>query len=152
MKVKLPRLSFRSRRSRIPSIQSLIVIFITLFVLLLWFNFALAQRIESTGRKIQTGTEELGLIERESDAYRREIAEAMSQAKISERARLLGYQPQAPIFLTMGEPLAEPVSAAPPPAGQSTTLASGAGEDDAAHRLLLLLSGKLGNSGSVTAP
>lgn len=153
MKGKLPRISFRSRRSRTPSTQALIVIFVTLFILFLWFNFGLANQIESIGRDIQTRTEELESLERQIDARRQEIAVNGSQVKMSERARLLGYQPQAPFFLQVAEPFAEPVSEVTPPTAQSATAAIGEGvQGRAANRLLLLLTGELANSESATAP
>ena len=79
MKGKLPRVSFRSKRSRTPSIQALIVIFISLFILFLWLNFGLTQQIESIGRDIQAKTEELQSLERQGDAYRQEISDKESQ-------------------------------------------------------------------------
>ena len=149
MKGKLPRVSFRSKRSRTPSIQALIVIFISLFILFLWLNFGLTHQIESIGRDIQVRTEELQSLERQGDAYRQEISDKESQRVMSERARLLGYQPQAPFFLPMSEPLAEPESEAPVPGWQSTTLASGEGiQAQTANRLWLLLT----KPDSATAP
>jgi len=153
VKGKLPRVSFRSKRSRTPSIQALIVIFISLFILFLWMNFGLTQQIESIGRDIQAKTEELQSLERQGDAYRQEISDKESQRNMSERARLLGYQPQAPFFLPMSEPLAEPESEAPIPEWQSTTLASGEGvQAQAANRLWLLLTGRSAKPDSATAP
>ena len=153
MKGKLPRVSFRSKRSRTPSIQALIVIFISLFILFLWLNFGLTQQIESIGRDIQAKTEELQSLERQGDAYRQDISDKESQRKMSERARLLGYQPQAPFYLPMSEPLVEPESEAPVPAWQATTLASGEGvQVQTANRLRLLLTGRSAKPDSATAP
>lgn len=153
VKGKLPRISFRSRRNRTPSTQALIVIFITLFILFLWFNFGMAQQIESIGREIQAKTEKLESIERYMDARRQEIAVEGSQAKMSARARVLGYQAQAPFFLRVAEPLPESVSEASPPARQSTAAGIGEGvQGRAANRLLLLLSGQLANSEFAVAP
>lgn len=153
MKGKLPRVSFRSKRSRTPSIQALVVIFISLFILFLWMNFGLTQQIESIGRDIQAKTEDLQSLERRGDAYRQEISDKESQRNMSERARLLGYQPQAPFFLPMSEPLAEPESEAPVPEWQSTTPASGEGvQAQAANRLRLLLTGRSAKPDSATAP
>jgi hypothetical protein len=129
------------------------VIFITLFILFLWLNFGLTQQIESIGRDIQAKTEELQALEQQADAYRQEISDIESQRKMSERARLLGYQPQAPFFLPMSEPLAEPESKAPVPGWQSTTLASSEGiQVQTADRLWLLLTGRSAKPGSATAP
>ena len=153
MKGKLPRVSFKSKRSRTPSIQALIVIFISLFILFLWLNFVLTQQIEALGRDIQVKTEQLQSLERRGDAYRQEISEKGSQRKLSERARLLGYQPQAPFFLPMSEPLAEPESEAPVPGWQSPTLATGEGiQTEQVRRLWLLLTGQSVNPDSATAP
>ena len=153
MKGKLPGVSFRSKRSRTPSIQALIVIFISLFILFLWLNFGLTQQIESLGRDIQARTEELQSLERRGDAYRQQISEIESQRNMSERARLLGYQPQAPFFLPMSEPLAEPEGEVPVPGSSSTTLASGEGvQVQAASRLWLLISGRSVEPNSAVAP
>ena len=153
MKGKLPRVSFRSKRSRTPSIQALIVIFLSLFILFLWLNFWMTQQIESIGRDIQAGTEELQSLEREGDATRQQISHKGSQRNMSERARLLGYQPQAPFFLNMSEPLAEPESETSVPEWQSTTRASGEGiQVHTANRLWLLLTGRSAKPDSATAP
>ena len=153
VKGRLPRLRLRARRSRIPTIQALIVIFVLLFILFLWLNFALAQRTESVGREIQSKTEELESLERRSDALRKAISVTASQEKMAVRARALGYQPQAPFFLPMSEPLVESVSEAPAPVEQSDTIASG---DDAAtpaaNKLLLLLRGPVVGPAFETAP
>ena len=151
MKGKLPRMKFRSERGRTPSVQSLIVIFVLLFVLFLWLNFLLAQQTESVGRDLQVKTNELQSLEREGDALRKAIAIKASQHKMAERARVLGYQPQAPFFLPMSEPLIEPAAEAP--AGQTTTLASSEGDDAAASsKLLLLLTSPFLGPESETAP
>ena len=153
MKGKLPRVSFRSKRSRTPSIQALIVIFVSLFILFLWLNFVLTQQIETIGRDIQVKTEELRSLQRQGDAYRQEMSATGSQWNMSEKARLLGYQPQAPVFLRMSEPLAEPVSDAPGPAGQSGVLASSEGvRAQPASRLWLLLTGQILGPETETAP
>jgi cell division protein FtsB len=153
VKGKLPRISFRSKRSRTPSTQALIVIFISLFILFLWLNFVLTQQIESIGRDIQVKTEELQALEQQGDAYRQEISDIASQRKMSERARLLGYQPQAPFFLPMSEPFAEPESEAPIPGRQAVTLASGEGvQARTANSLWLLLTGRSTGPDSATAP
>jgi len=153
VKGKLPRISFRSRRSRTPSTQALIVIFITLFILCLWFNFGMAQQIESIGREIQAKAEELEALQRQIDARRQEIAVAGSQVKMSEKAHVLGYQAQAPFFLRVAEPLTESVSEVSPPARQSTAAGIGEGvQGRAANRLLLLFSGQLANSEFAVAP
>ena len=153
MKGKLPRVSFKSKRSHTPSIQALLIIFISLFILFLWLNFVLTQQIEAIGRDIQVKTEQLQSLERQGDAYRQEISEKGSQRNLSERARLLGYQPQAPFFLPVSEPLAEPESEAPVPGWQSPTGATGEGiQAEQARRLWLLLTGRSVNPDSATAP
>ena len=153
MKVKLPRVSFRSKRSRTPSFQSLVIIFVVLFILFLWANFGLSQQIESMGRDIQAQTKELKSLEQQGDAYRQDISETGSQKNMSQRARLLGYQPQAPFYLRMTEPLAEPESEAPVPGGQASTPASSEGiQAQTASSLWLLLSGRSAQLDSATAP
>lgn len=153
MKGKLPRIFSISRRGRTPSIQALTVAFITLFILFLWFGFGLTQQIESMGRQLQVKTEELEKLRRQADAYRREISARGSQFNMAERARLLGYQPQAPFFLPVSEPLAEPASELPSPSGQATIHAgSASAEGHATNQLLLLLSSGIAEPESVTAP
>ncbi len=153
MKGKLPRIFSMSRRGRTPSIQALTVAFITLFILFLWFGFGLTQQIESMGRQLQVKTEELERLQRQADAYRRDISAKGSQFNMAERARLLGYQPQAPFFLSISEPLAEPASELPSPSGQATIQAGAVSADSyATNQLLLLLSGGLADPESVTAP
>ena len=153
MKGRLPRLRLRGRRSRIPTIQALIVIFVLLFILFLWLNFALAQRTESVGREIQAKTQELESLERRGDALRKAISVEASQERMAARARVLGYQPQAPFFLPMSEPLVESVSEAPAPVEQTATLSSsGNAATPAANKLLLLLRGPLVGPAFETAP
>jgi hypothetical protein len=153
LKGKLPRVSLNSKGSRTPSTQALIVIFISLFILFLWLNFVLTQQVEMIGRDIQVKSEELQSLQRQGDAYRQEISVKGSQWNMSEKARLLGYQPQAPVFLRMSEPLAEPVSEAPALAGQSSALASSEGmQVQTASRLWLLLTGQLLGPEIETAP
>lgn len=151
MKRKLPRMRFRSERSRTQAAQALIVISVFLFVLFLWLNFVLAQQSELLGREIQLKTDDLQSLERQGDALRKEIAITTSQQAIAERARLLGYQPQTPFFLSMSEPLAEPSTEAS--AGQIATLASGEGGDTPySSKLLLLLTSPFLGPESETAP
>jgi hypothetical protein len=126
---------------------------VVLFILFLWANFGLTQQIESIGRDIQAKTEELQSLEQQGDAYRQEISEKGSQRNMSVRARLLGYQPQAPFYLPMTEPLAEPESEAPVPEGASSTLASSEGiRAQTANSLWLLLTGGSAQPDSATAP
>ena len=153
MKGKLPRISFKSKRSRTPSIQALIVIFVTLFILFLWLNFGLTQQIESIGREIQVKTEVLQSLEQQGDANRQDISEIESQQNMSERARLLGYEPQAPFYLPMTEPLAEPESETRVPGPQSVTLVSSEGiPAHTANSLLMLLTGRSTKLDSATVP
>ena len=153
MKAKLPRVSFRSKRSRTPSIQALVIIFIVLFILFLWLNFGLTQQIESIGRDIQVKSNELQSLEQEGEALRQDISAIGSQSNMSQRARVLGYRPQAPRFLNMTEPLVEPESEAPAPGGQSATLASSEGiQAQTANNLWLLLTGRSAGPDSATAP
>jgi cell division protein FtsB len=153
VKAKLPRISFRSQRSRTPSIQALVIIFIVLFILFLWLNFGLTQQIESIGRDIQVKSGELQSLEQEADALKQVISEKESQKNMSERARLLGYQPQALFYLPMSEPLIEPESEAPATGGQPAALANSEGiQVQTANNLWLLLTGRSAGPDSVTAP
>jgi hypothetical protein len=124
-----------------------------LFILFLWANFGLSHEIESIGRDIQVKTQELESLEQQGDAYRKDISETASQRNMSERVRLLGYQPQSPFYLPMDEPLVEPESQAPVPEGQSSTLASSEGiQAQTTNSLWLLLSGRSAPPDSATAP
>ncbi len=153
MKGKLPRIFSISKRRRTPSIQALIVAFITLFILFIWFSFGLTVQIESMGRQLQVKTDELELLQRQADAYRKEISVRGSQFNMAERARLLGYQPAAPFFLTVAEPFAEPAGDLPSTSGQATVHAGAAStEGQTTNQLLLLLTGGLTDSESATTP
>ena len=151
MKGKLPRMRFKSERGRTPTAQALTVIFVLLFILFLWLNFVLAQQTESIGRELQIKTDQLQSLERQGDALRQAIAVKASQQKMADRARVLEYQPQAPFFLPMSEPLAEPATGAQ--AGQSTALAGSEGDEPpVSSKLLLLLTSPFLGPESETAP
>lgn len=98
---QLPSTAFKKR----PSIPLIFIIYAALFILFLWFNFVLSQEIESVGREIQVRTAELSASLRHRDALLKEISELGSQQRMSERATEMGYQPQAPVFLSVAEPL-----------------------------------------------
>ena len=153
MKSKLPRIFSISKRRRTLSVQALIVAFLTLFILFLWFSFGLAQQIESMGRQLQVKTERLELLQRQADEYRRDISVKGSQYNMAERARQLGYQPQAPFFLLIEEPLAEPASEAAPPGGQGAIYAGDASTGgQTTDQLMLLLTGGFADSDAAAVP
>lgn len=105
MPKQLPSSSFAGRRARGPSVQAVLVAFITLVVLLLWLNFVQTQEIESTGREIQVRSEELRALDRQNHAVLREISEAGSEHNLAQRAKALGYRPESPIYLAIDEPI-----------------------------------------------
>jgi hypothetical protein len=99
---------------RAPSAQAVIIASVALLILFLWMHFILAMEIETIGRQIQEGTEELRRISRENDALRREIAEAGSNSNLARRAEVLGFERQPATYLILQEPLARPTVAATP--------------------------------------
>lgn len=96
---------------RAPSAQAVIITSVALLILFLWMHFILAMEIETTGRQIQEGTEELRRISRENDALRREVAKAGSYRSLAERAEASGFERQPPTYLMLQEPLARPTVA-----------------------------------------
>lgn len=97
---------FKGRRARGPSLQAVLIAFISLVILFLWLNFILTQEIESIGREIQVKTRELGALERQNDALLREISVAGSELNLAQRAKSLGYKPDMPVYLAVDEPIA----------------------------------------------
>jgi cell division protein FtsL len=90
------------------SLQVIVAITVALLILFLWMRFIVALQIESTGRQIQSKTEELERLQRSNAALQRDIAESMSQETLSERAQAVDYQLQPPAYLVISEPLIEP--------------------------------------------
>lgn len=100
-----PPVLFRYRPAAGPSLTVILAVFVALFVLFLWLHFIVAQQIESIGRDIQVGTQELQRIERHNQELQRQIAVAGSQKRLAIQAQNLGYQPQVPVYLRVDEPL-----------------------------------------------
>lgn len=88
-----------------PPIQVILVVFAALFILFLWLNFVLTQEIESIGREIQAETAELQAVERQQRVLLKEISVLGSQSRMADQARMIGYQPQTPVYLSVAEPL-----------------------------------------------
>jgi len=76
-----------------------------LLILFAWLHLILALQIASTGRQIQIATEELQKLKRDNMALVRDTAIAESEEKMAERAAALGYGPQAPVYLSLGQTL-----------------------------------------------
>ena len=74
-----------------------------LLILFAWLHLILALQIASTGRQIQIATEELQKLKRDNMAVVRDTAVAESEEKMAERAAALGYGPQAPVYLSLGQ-------------------------------------------------
>ncbi|MBN1135495.1 MAG: hypothetical protein JXM73_02870 [Anaerolineae bacterium] len=74
-----------------------------LLILFAWLHLILALQIASTGRQIQITTEELQRLKRENMAVARDIAIAESEEKMTKRATAMGYGPQAPVYLLVGQ-------------------------------------------------
>jgi hypothetical protein len=76
-----------------------------LLILFAWLHLILALQIASTGRQIQIATEELQRLKRDNMALVRDTAIAESEEQMAERAAALGYGPQAPVYLSLGQTL-----------------------------------------------
>jgi hypothetical protein len=110
MTKQLPSGALQERRLRGPSLQAVLVAFISLVILFLWLNFVLTQEIESMGREIQVKSEELRALERQNDALLREISLAGSERNLARRAESMGYGPDMPIYLNIDEPIIGPTN------------------------------------------
>jgi hypothetical protein len=124
--------------------QVTILVFVALFVLFLWLNFAMTQQIESTSREIQVKTDELRTIERQQKALLKEISTAGSEQRMAAQATTLGYRPQTPVYVAVAHALAQSTGdsmgngdlyAAAPSGGRGATLP--------AYSLLAMLAGRL---------
>ena len=74
-----------------------------LLILFAWLHLILALQIASTGRQIQIATEDLQRLRRDNTAVIRDTAIAESAEKMTARAAALGYGPQAPVYLVLGQ-------------------------------------------------
>lgn len=110
MTKQLPSGAFKARRTRGPSLQAVLIAFISLIILFLWLNFVLTQEIESMGREIQVKNQELRALERQNDALLRRISVAGSERNLAQRAKSLGYRPDMPVYLMIDEPIIGPSS------------------------------------------
>lgn len=100
--------SIPSRRGRkSPPLQAILVAFVALLILFLWLNFALTQQIESIGREIQVKTKELNRVERRHEALLKDICEVASEQEMATMATTLGYRPQTPVYVAVGEPFVQ---------------------------------------------
>ena len=97
--------SSRGRKS--PSLEVILIAFVALFILFLWLNFVLTQKIESIGREIQVKTAELNAAERRHQALLKEICEVGSEKEMASMATTLGYRPQTPVYVVMAGPFAQ---------------------------------------------
>jgi cell division protein FtsB len=98
---------------RAPSMQTILVVFAVLLILLLWMHFILAMEIESMGRQNQIDTERLNKIKRENAALQIQGAEIASQENLSRRALEMGYGLHTPIYLRLAEPLSDSTGKGP---------------------------------------
>lgn len=150
--MQLPTGLIRRRQTRGPSLQAVLVAFISLVILLIWLNFVLTQETESIGREIQTKTEELRALERRNSALLREISEASSEQILAERAKALGYGPEMPVFLTVDEPIIETTGRFWETGGAFTSLTEEERQALSFDPLWDLLSRQFGLSGEESAP
>jgi len=82
-----------------------------LLILFAWLHLILALQIASTGRQIQLATEQLQKLKRDNMAMVLDTAVAESEERMAERAAALGYGPQAPVYLSLGQTLVTTESA-----------------------------------------
>jgi Ca2+/Na+ antiporter len=127
---------YQSRADLSLSVQVLLIVFVALFILFLWLNFALTQEIESIGREIQEKTEELRAVERQQGALLKEISVVGSQQAMSDQAWALGYLPQTPVYVPIAQPLELATSQATQYGGQVAASASAGGEANQPARTL----------------
>jgi cell division protein FtsB len=135
-------IQYTNRRSG-PAIQVMLVVFIVLFILFLWLNFVLTQKIESIGRDIQAKTEELQAIERQQAVLLKEISVIGSQERMADQAWMMGYQPQTPVYLSVAEPLGQAASEVTEYGGQLSASTESAGRTRSLWELLALQGGTL---------
>jgi hypothetical protein len=102
----------------------ILIAFTALFILFLWLNFVLTQEIESIGREIQVKTKELNRVERRHEALLKEICEVASEQEMANMATVLGYQPQTPVYVTVGRPIVQASSETAASDGQFVALSS----------------------------
>lgn len=113
------------RGQKSPSLQVILIASVALFILFLWLNFVLTQRIESIGREIQVKTAELDAAERRHGALLKEICEVGSEQEMANMAFTLGYRPQTPVYVVVGGPFVQASSKVVASGGQSATLPDG---------------------------
>jgi len=76
-----------------------------LLILFAWLHLILALQIASTGQQIQVATEELQKLKRDNAAVVLDTAVAESEEEMTRRAKELGYGPQTPVYLSLGQTL-----------------------------------------------
>lgn len=150
--MQLPTGLIRRRQTRGPSLQAVLVAFVSLVILLIWLNFVLTQETESIGREIQMKTGELRAVERRNGALLGEISEAGSERTLAERAKALGYRPQMPVFLTVDEPIPETTGDDWETGGALASLTEKERQVLSFDPLWDLLNRQFGSSGTESAP
>lgn len=98
-----PSILVLQRRRFTPSGQTVMITLMGLLILFLWLHFVLAQQIESTGRELQTRTQDLERIQRRNNALKRQTAAAASEEDLADQAQILGYQPRKPVYLLLSQ-------------------------------------------------
>ena len=133
------------RGQKSPSLQVILIAFVALFILFLWLNFVLTQKIESIGREIQVKTAELNAAERRHEALLKQICEVGSEQEMANIATTLGYRPQTPVYVVVGGSFAQASSNVVASDGQFATLPDGAawGATVEANDLLAVLARQL---------
>lgn len=91
--------------SRAPSLRTAVILFIAVLILFRWLHLILALDITSTGRQIQSRTDELHRHQRVIADIQLRIAVAEAPGRLTELARQLGYGQRQAIYVQVDEPL-----------------------------------------------
>ncbi len=91
--------------SRAPSLRTAVIVFIAVLILFRWLHLVLALDITSTGRQIQSRTDELHRHQRVVSDIQRRIGIAEAPGRLSELASQMGYGPRQAVYLPLDGPL-----------------------------------------------
>lgn len=91
--------------SRAPSLRTAVIVFIAVLILFRWLHLVLALDITSTGRQIQSRTDELHRHQRVISDIQLRIATAGNPGRLAELAKQMGYGPKQAVYLQVDGPL-----------------------------------------------
>ncbi|HSJ53377.1 MAG TPA: hypothetical protein VLC52_06475 [Anaerolineae bacterium] len=107
-----PSALFERHRPKSPAQQFAVAAAVALLVLSLWLQFFLALEIEGIGRDIDVKTEELERLQRANLDMMNQITSLESQQRMAGEAVAMGFAPQRPLYLAVGQPLPRSASEA----------------------------------------